>query len=86
MNVVFDTLHEHDLSIMDCCGQSYDSASNMSGKYQELQAQIKKINPLAEYVPCSAYCLNIVGPCAAVYCGFVHSSTFFLLQLIVGVF
>ena len=35
-NVVLDTLHEHDLSIMDCRGQSYDNASNMSGKYRGL--------------------------------------------------
>ena len=63
MNVVLDTLLEHDLSVMECRGQSYDNASNMSGKYHGLQANITQINPLPEYVPCSAHSLNLVGSC-----------------------
>ncbi|XP_068238412.1 zinc finger MYM-type protein 1-like [Palaemon carinicauda] len=79
MNVVLDTLLEHELSIMDCRGQSYDNASNMSGKYNGLQARIKKINPLPVYVPCSAHSLNLVGSCAAECC--VAAVSFFgLLQ------
>ena len=39
---VLDTLREHNLSIMDCRGQSYDNARNMSGKYQGLQARESK--------------------------------------------
>ncbi|CAH0402276.1 unnamed protein product [Chilo suppressalis] len=38
---------------------------NMSGIYNDLQAKIKEISPLAEYVPCSAHSLNLVGECAA---------------------
>ena len=30
-NVVLVTLREHDLSLVDCRGQGYDNASNMSG-------------------------------------------------------
>ena len=67
-NVVLDTLHEHDLSIMDCRGQSYDNASNMSGKYRGLKARISEVNPLAVYVPCSTHSLNLVGSCAAECC------------------
>lgn len=50
---------------MNCRGQSYDNASNMSGIYSGLQARIKTINPLADYVPCAAHSLNLVGTCAA---------------------
>ena len=68
MNVVIDTLHEHDLSIKDCRSQSYDNASNMSGKYQGLQARIKQVNPRTDFVPYSAHSLNLVGSSAAVLC------------------
>ena len=74
-NVVLHILHEHDLSIMDCRGQSYDNASNMSGKYRGLQARISEVNPLAVYVPCSAHSLNLVGSCAAECC--VNAPSFF---------
>ena len=72
---VLDTLREHNLSIMDCRGQSYDNARNMLGKYQGLQARIKEVNLLAEYVPCSAHSLNLVGSCAAYCC--VNAISFF---------
>ena len=74
-NVVLDTLHGHDLSIMDCRGQSYDNASNMPGKYRGLQARISEVNPLDVYVPCSAHSLNLVGSCAAECC--VNAISFF---------
>ncbi|KAK0137416.1 Zinc finger MYM-type protein 1 [Merluccius polli] len=49
------------LDLSNCRGQSYDNASNMSGKYNGLQAHLKKINPLIHYVPCAAHSLNLVG-------------------------
>ena len=49
---------------MNYRGQSYDNASNMSGIYSGLQARIKTINPLADYVHCAAHSLNLVGSCA----------------------
>jgi len=49
------------LELSNCRGQSYDNASNMSGKYNGLQAHLKKINPLIHYVPCAAHSLNLVG-------------------------
>lgn len=39
---------KNDFDIMNCRGQSYDNASNMSGIYSGLQARIKTINPLAD--------------------------------------
>uniref|UniRef100_A0A8C9YGK0 TTF-type domain-containing protein n=1 Tax=Sander lucioperca TaxID=283035 RepID=A0A8C9YGK0_SANLU len=49
------------LELSNCRGQSYDNASNMSGKYNGLQAHLKKRNPLIHYVPCTAHSLNLVG-------------------------
>lgn len=62
------TLKNAKLDIMNCRGQSYDNASNMSGIYNGVQAKIKEICPLADYVPCSAHSLNLVGACAAEIC------------------
>ncbi|KAL6480194.1 hypothetical protein MHYP_G00112270 [Metynnis hypsauchen] len=49
------------LDLTNCRGQSYDNASNMSGKYNGVQAHLKRINPLICYVPCAAHSLNLVG-------------------------
>ncbi|KAG8177468.1 hypothetical protein JTE90_008652 [Oedothorax gibbosus] len=40
----------------------------MSGVYIGVQARIKELNPLAEYAPCSAHSLNLIGSCAAESC------------------
>lgn len=57
--VVVDFLKKKNINIMDCRGQSYDTAANMSGKFNGLQTRIKEINPLAVYVPCGAHRLNL---------------------------
>ncbi|CAI6349556.1 unnamed protein product [Macrosiphum euphorbiae] len=44
----------------NCRGQSYDNAQNMSGIYNGLQSR-KKSSSTAEFVPCSAHSLNLVG-------------------------
>ncbi|XP_025407314.1 uncharacterized protein LOC112681265, partial [Sipha flava] len=59
-----DIAHVDQLSFI-LKGQSYDNAKNMSGLYSGLQARIKEISPLADFVPCSAHSLNLVGSCAA---------------------
>nr|XP_054594250.1 uncharacterized protein LOC129161607 [Nothobranchius furzeri] len=61
-------LKELDIDLMDCRGQSYDNASNMAGKYSGLQARVKNKNPNADFIPCSAHSLNLVGACAAECC------------------
>ena len=53
-------LNENGIDIGNCRGQSYDNASNMSGRYNSLQARIKQLNELAEYVSCFALSLNLV--------------------------
>ena len=40
---------------------NHDNGSNMSGKYSGLQARIRERNPLADYIPCFAHSLNLVG-------------------------
>lgn len=69
------TLEEHCIDISDCRGQRFDNGANMSGKVKGVQAEIKKINPLATYSPCATHSLNLVGLQAAESCPEV--STFF---------
>jgi hypothetical protein len=45
--------------------QSYDHAALMKGCDKGLQTLFKNINKYAEYVPCTAYCLNLVREKAA---------------------
>ena len=54
-------LDKHQIKLSDCRGQSYDNASNMSGKYSGLEARIRIKNPRADYIPCFAHSLNLVG-------------------------
>ena len=52
----------------NCRGQSYDNASNLSGKYTGVQARLKALNPLIHYISCSKHSLNLIGSCAAESC------------------
>ena len=61
-------LKTYDIDIADCRGQSYDNASNMSGKYDGMQAITRQHCNLAEYVPCVAHSLNLVGQSLANCC------------------
>ena len=61
-------LTTHGIEIADCHGQSYDNASNMSGKYSGMQAIMRQHCELADYVPCAAHSLNLVGQSAASSC------------------
>ena len=61
-------LAENAVSIEDCRGQSYDNASNMSGRYKGMQAHIKQRNAAVIFVPCAAHSLNLVGQSTASYC------------------
>lgn len=60
-DIVTVFLTDKHIDIMDCRGQSYDNASNMSGCYSGLQARISDINNKAIFVPCAAHSLNLVG-------------------------
>ena len=72
---LFSFMKDNEIDISNCRGQSYDNASNMSGKYKGVQALVKERNPLAEYVPCVAHSLNLIGKCAAEQC--LQATSFF---------
>ena len=61
-------LQEHNINIGNARGQSFDNASNMSGKYNGMRAKISELNPLAIFIPCAAHSLNLVGQCAVDCC------------------
>ncbi|XP_059156041.1 zinc finger MYM-type protein 1-like [Physella acuta] len=67
-NLILTFLEENGIDIKNCRGQSYDNASNMSGKYNGVQAKIREKCDIALYVPCTAHSLNLVGSCAAECC------------------
>lgn len=60
-DTILNFLESFDISIKDCRGQSYDNASNMSGKYSGVQSRIKEVCEYAIYIPCAAHSLNLVG-------------------------
>uniref|UniRef100_A0A1B6LXI0 DUF4371 domain-containing protein n=1 Tax=Graphocephala atropunctata TaxID=36148 RepID=A0A1B6LXI0_9HEMI len=61
VSTVLELFNKFDLDISNCRGQAYDNATNKSGVYFGVQARIKELNPLAEYVPCAVHSLNLVG-------------------------
>jgi len=73
---------ENSIDISKCRGQTYDNASNMSGQYKGMQAKIKEVCPRAEFVPCAAHSLNLVGQSAVNFC--VDAVSFF--GIVQGVF
>lgn len=64
----FNFLKENKIPLSNCRGQSYDNASNMSGRYTGLQARIHELNEFAIYVPCAGHSLNLVGVKSAECC------------------
>jgi len=58
---VKDCLMRFQLPIENLRGQTYDGASNMRGKYNGCQAIIRRDQPLAAYVHCSAHCANLIA-------------------------
>lgn len=75
--IILQVLCNNKIDIVYCRAQTYDNASNMSGKYSGLQARIKEVNPLAYYVPCVGHSLNLVGECSVDEC--IDSVNFFRL-------
>ena len=65
--LILEHLGRIGVNIDDCRGQWYDNASNMSGRYNGMQAHIRNVNDLAVFVPYTAHSLNLVGQ-AAVRC------------------
>ena len=51
---LLDLIKVKNVDIANCRGQSYENASNMSGKYNGMQAKIREINLLSMFIPCCA--------------------------------
>lgn len=62
------TLKKHNIPLMDCRGQGYDNASNMSGRYKGVQSHLLRDNSLATFSPCGLHSLNLSGVQAAECC------------------
>jgi hypothetical protein len=62
---LIDKFKKLDIDIKYCRGQSYKNASNMSEKYNDLQAHNEKYSKNANFVPCAAHLLNLIGLNAA---------------------
>jgi len=73
-NVLLKFFTDKRISLDDCRGQSYDNASNMSGKYNGWQAKLKEQHPLIVHVPCAGHSLNLVGNLKSLLFsfGFIH--------------
>lgn len=65
---ILEKLAVDNLDIGQCRGQSYDNGSNMAGIHKGVQARIAERNELAEFVPCLAHSLNLVGVHSASSC------------------
>ena len=65
---LLEVLSINSINFADCRGQSYDNASNMSGKYNGMQAILREQNSLAVFIPCAAHSLNLVGHDAVSCC------------------
>lgn len=49
------------LDISKCYGQSCDNAVNMAGVYSTLQTRILEVCPLASFITCEGYSLNLMS-------------------------
>lgn len=68
-NLLLKFLNEKGLDVANCRGQSYDNASNMSGRYNGVQAIVKRECKYATFIPCCNHSLNLVGDQAVESCG-----------------
>ena len=58
---IFEFIEDNGTNLKDLRGQPYDNTSDMSGKYNDMQAMMKERNHQADYIPCVAHSLNLVG-------------------------
>ena len=59
--MILGFLDKYRIDISNCSGQSYDNASNMSGKYIGVQTIIKQQSQYAAFISFAAHSLNLVG-------------------------
>ena len=59
-NLILAKLQQWGLDLLNCRGQGYDGASNMSSQARGVQGLIASRNPKAVYVHCNSHVLNLV--------------------------
>ncbi|XP_071817210.1 zinc finger MYM-type protein 1-like [Apostichopus japonicus] len=72
--MILDVIARLGLSVENLRAQTYDGASNMSGKYRGCQAKIKEKQPLAMYFHCSSHVSNLVMKDAVTECTLVRDA------------
>lgn len=56
---IFNFVKSIGLHMEDCCGQGYDGAGNIAGKYSGIATQIQTLHEKACHVHCNSHVLNI---------------------------
>ena len=81
-HVIKDVLVRCFLPIINCIGQAYDGAANMSGVHNGLQALMKKDTNHCTYVHCFAHSLNLCVQEVAKKCELLRNCMAFISQLV----
>lgn len=58
---ILKKLSEDGLEFKNCRRQGYDNGANMAGKIKGVQSRLQEINKHAQFCPCTAHSLNLVG-------------------------
>ncbi|CAF1441611.1 unnamed protein product [Rotaria sordida] len=81
VEAICDVLTRCGLNVLDCRGQSYDGASNMSGVYGSVSALILNQQPKAMYVHCTAHCLDLAVHDLTDQCATISTCISFLKEI-----
>ena len=81
-SVIKDILIRCALPIVQCRGQAFDGASNMSGANNGVQALIKEENSKALYVHCLAHSLNLCLKDVTKSCILIGNAMDFIFTLV----
>ena len=52
------------MDLLECCGHSYNTGTNMAGKYIGVHSRLFEMNEKALFGPCNAHILNILSDSA----------------------
>jgi hypothetical protein len=80
MYFMYSGLKSYGINCEYLIGQGYDGASSMSGKYKGVQATARANYPIAIYVHCAAYTLNLAVTKASNIQPIRNFTTFSILQ------
>ena len=81
-SAIKDILIRCTLPIVQCRGQAFDGASNMSGAHNGVQALVKRENSKALYVHCLAHSLNLCLKDVTNACVLIRNAMNFIFTLV----